>query len=216
MVNIKKLDFLIAFYIASICIAELMGGKVFQVSSSIRIFGNPLGTSVAVFLIPLIYSINDVVIEVYGKKRMLSISRSGLLVVAFIAIMSAFFISLPTAQRSFITQETYEAVFSVAFRLSIASLIAFATSIFLDIVIFARLKAKLSRFGLWFRNNISNLISLFLDTVIFMYFAYFNFSLPNHSFLWSIIIPYWLYKMAMSVLVTPLVYVGVQWLKDEK
>lgn len=52
--KIQKLDLLISIYIAAICMAELMGGKVFQVTDQIQLFGKPIGTSVAVFLLPLL------------------------------------------------------------------------------------------------------------------------------------------------------------------
>lgn len=213
--KIKKLDLLIAIYIGCICIAELMGGKVFQISDSIQLFGNPLGTSVAVFLVPFIYSINDVIVEVHGKKRMQSILQSSLIVIAFIFLFSSFATWLPTAERSFISDETYKEVFHVARRVAFASLLAFTVAIFLDIVVFTRLRNRLMKYGLWFRNNLSNFISQFIDTTVFIYLAYFSFIQPNHDFLWSIIIPYWFYKCLVSVLITPFVYLGVKWLKND-
>jgi len=58
-----------------------------------------------------------------------------------------------------------------------------------------------------------------LDTVIFMFLAFYAFNLPfgaNLSFLIGIILPYWLLKCFMSIIETPLVYLGVNWLKSEK
>lgn len=213
--KIKKLDLLISIYIAAICMAELMGGKVFQLTDKIQFFGNPLGTSVAVLFIPLIFSINDIIVETYGKQRMQSIMRSGLVVIFLLFIFSMIATMLPTAERSFISAETYNQVFQVAQRVAVASLTAFAVSMVLDVIVFSKVRDRLKKYGLWFRNITSNIIAQFVDTTIFMYIAYLNFSNPNHDFLWSIIIPYWVYKCIVSVLIIPVVYLGVSWLKNE-
>ena len=52
-----------------------------------------------------------------------------------------------------------------------------------------------------------------------MTLAFYSFSQglgANTSFLMSLIIPYWLLKCSLSVIETPLVYIGVKWLKNEK
>lgn len=214
--KIKKLDLLISLYIAAICMSELMGSKVFEVTDKIGLFGNPLGTSVTVFLLPFIFSVNDIVVEVYGKKRMQSIMKSGLIVVAFILAYSVLATWLPTAERSWISSETYNEVFGRTIRVSLASLCAFAISIGLDIVIFARLRERLKNYGLWSRNLGSNILSHFTDSAIFMYIAFFSFNEPNHTYLWAVIIPYWIYRCVLSVAIIPVVYWGVSWLKSEK
>ena len=76
MLTIKKFDFLVSVYIFCIAVAELMGGKTFPLAN---IFGYQLNASVAILVLPLIFTINDVITEVYGKKRAKSVVRSGLL-----------------------------------------------------------------------------------------------------------------------------------------
>ena len=58
-----------------------------------------------------------------------------------------------------------------------------------------------------------------MDTTIFMFLAFYAFNKPfsdNFGFLLSLILPYWFLKCFMSVIETPLVYLGVKWLKNEK
>jgi uncharacterized integral membrane protein (TIGR00697 family) len=98
----------------------------------------------------------------------------------------------------------------------LASLIAFAIGEFSDVLIFYRIRQRLGKRNLWFRTNASNFLSQFLDTVIFMSLAFYAVNLPfaaNFSFLLGLIVPYWLLKCFMSVIETPLVYVGVKLLK---
>ena len=63
---INKLDFLI-FYIFLYCyFRSYGGGKTFPLLNTSFI---NLNASVAIFLLPLVFSINDVITEVYGAKE---------------------------------------------------------------------------------------------------------------------------------------------------
>lgn len=142
--------------------------------------------------------------------------RSGFVVIAMIFFFTLIATILPTASRSPIPGDVYNQVFHVAQRVAVASLTAFAISMALDVIIFSRIREKLKKYGLWFRNITSNVVSQFFDTSIFMYIAYLNLSQPNHEFLWSLIIPYWIYKCIVSIIIIPVVYLGVRWLSSDK
>lgn len=214
MFKIQKLDLLISIYIFCIAVSELMGGKTFVLlNSPIK-----LNASVAIFVVPLIYSINDVITEVYGAERTRSIIRSGLVVIFLILLFSLLAVYLPPSTRFLKTEKAYEAIFGLSARISAASLTAFALGDFLDVFIFARLRHKFGKKGLWFRTNASNFISQLIDTVIFMFLAFYAFDKglnSNVSFLVSLILPYWLLKCFMSIIETPFVYLGVNWLKND-
>src|SRR5690242_4449813 len=104
MLKIQKLDFLISIYIFCIVVSELMGGKTFPVT---KIFDYQLNASVAVLVLPLIFTINDVITEVFGKERTQSLIRCGLLVVFFILIFSVIATSLPPSARFSKTEPAY-------------------------------------------------------------------------------------------------------------
>lgn len=214
--KIKKLDFLIAFYIACIALAELMGGKTFHI---MNIGSFPLNASVAIFVIPLIFTINDIITEVHGKERARSVVWSGLLTIVFILLFVILAVNLPPSQRFLPTEKAYETIFGLSARIAVASLTAFAFAEFLDVFVFAYIRRKLGTSKLWLRNNASNFIAQFIDTVVFMFIAFYAFDKPfagNVAFLWSLILPYWLLKCFMSVIETPFVYLGVKWLKNDK
>lgn len=216
MFNIKKLDFLISLYIFCICVAELMGGKVFHL---FKIGSFPLNASVAIFTLPIIFSINDVITEVYGKERARSVVRSGLLIVALIFLTDLLFTSLPPSKFFMKKEIAYDSIFATSARIAFASLSAFAISDFLDIYLFSIIREKYGKKALWFRNNLSNIISQLVDTVVFIFIAFYVIDKPfaaNFSTLLGIILPYWLIKCFMSVIETPFVYLGVNWLKKDK
>lgn len=211
-----KLDFLVAFYVFCIVASELMGSKTFPI---VNIFGFQLNGAVGMFLIPWVFSINDIVSEVYGKERAKNLARISIVMVLFLVLFSSLAIVLPPSSRFANTEKAYETIFAQSIRISIASLIAMAVSNFTDINIFWRLKKALSKYGLWFRNNLSNILSILLDTVLFMTLAFYAVDksfINNVNFLSGIILPYWLLKTIMSGLLTPVVYLGIKWLKNNK
>lgn len=213
MLQIQKLDLLIALYIFCIAVSELMGAKTFPLA---KFFGYQLNASVAIFVLPLIFTINDIITEVYGQERTRSIIRSGLFVILLILIFSVIATSLPPSARFKTSEAAYDKIFGLSIRISGASLIAFALAEFLDVIIFVKIRLAFGKKALWLRNNASNFVSQFMDTFIFMFLAFYSLDKPfnnNIAFLSSLILPYWLLKCFMSVVETPFVYLGVKWLK---
>lgn len=216
MFKVEKLDLLVSVYIFCIIVSELMGGKTFPL---FKILGYQLNANVAIFLFPLIFTINDVVAEVFGKDRARSIVRSGLVTVAALFLYILLATNLPPSGRFIKTESAYDTVFGLSARIAAASLIAFTVSEFMDVLIFIKIKKMMGKKGLWLRNNVSNFTAQLFDTVLFMTLAFWAFNKSPESnivFLLSLILPYWLLKCFMSIIETPLVYAGVAWLKDSK
>ncbi|MEK7583458.1 MAG: queuosine precursor transporter [Patescibacteria group bacterium] len=215
MQKIAKFDLLVAIYIFCIAAAELMGAKTFPL---FKIFDYQLNASVAILVLPLIFTINDMISEVYGKARAKSVVRSGLIVVFLIFLFTLIATHLPPSVRFSGSEAAYDKIFGFSARIAAASLIAFAFAEFLDVYIFAKIRQKLGTSKLWLRNNASNFISQFVDTTVFMFLAFYALDKGlgnNVGFLFSLILPYWLLKCTMSIIETPLVYAGVRWLKGD-
>lgn len=215
MKSLYKSDLLIALYMFCIITSELMGAKTFPLFT---IGGWTLNQSVSIFTVPLVFTINDVITEVYGKERTRSIIRSGLVIVALVMLFSLLATAMPASTRFASTEAAYDTIFGLSARFAFASLLAFTLSEFTDVYIFAKLRQKLGNTKLWLRNNVSNFIAQFIDTAIFMFAAFWAFDQgigPNMSFILSLMIPYWIVKCLMSVLETPFVYLGVKWLKKD-
>jgi len=207
MTTTSKTDVLLAIYIAAIVCAELLGGKIFTA------FG--INASVGIFIVPLTYTLNDIIFEVHGKERAKSFMRAGFITLLFVFCFTLVSILLPPAGRFENSNQAYTQIFSTSLRIIVASLTAFWISERLDILIFQRLKEKLAvNYGLWFRNNVSNIFSQFIDTVLFIFLAFY--STGRFWFVVSLIIPYWLLKCLFSALDTPLTYAGVAWLRKDE
>ena len=214
--KINKLDLIIAIYIACVAISELMGAKTFPLLHIGKFTWN---ASVAIFVIPIIFSINDAIVEVFGVARAKSVYRSSLVTIVIFMFFSFLAIKLPPSARFKDSEAAYDLIFGQSMRIAFASLTAFTISDFVDIIVFQKIREKLGKKALWLRSNLSNFISQFVDTCIFMFLAFYAFDKgvgDNFSFLFSLIIPYWLLKCFMSVIETPFVYVAVRWLKGDK
>jgi queuosine precursor transporter len=203
MKNIQKLDLLLSFYIAAIVCAELLGSKIFT------LFG--ISSSVGIFILPITFTINDVVSEVYGKERAGSFVKSGFIILIFLFAYTYLSTILPPATRFLSSNKAYVQIFNSSLRITFASLAAFWLSERFDVYIYNRLRQKFGQKRLWFRNNASNFLGQFVDTTIFMFLAFY---LPgNEKFIISLILPYWILKCVFSVIETPFTYIGVKWLK---
>ena len=216
MKTIRKFDLIVALYIFGVITAELMGAKTFKLTD----FSSAhLNASVAIIVLPLLFTLVDVVVEVYGKARARSMVYSGLIVVALLIGYAALTTALPPSHRYAATNSAYKAIFHASIRISAASLAAFAVSELMDVAIFARLRSALSGNALWLRNNLTNFVAQFFDSAVFLSLAFWatSFGLgSNVSFLWSLLLPYWLIRCGLSVIETPLVYLGVWWLRGSR
>jgi queuosine precursor transporter len=214
MLKIQKFDLLVALYIFCIMVAELMGSKTFPLA---KIFGFQLNASVAIFVIPFLFTINDIITEVFGRERARSVVQSGMIIIFLVLVVSLLFTALPPSMRFRESESAYDDVFGKSARIAAASLTAFTIAGFLDIYIFSRLRQRLGKHALWLRNNVSNFIAQFFDTTLFIFLAFYALNRPfsdNATFLFGLIIPYWLLKCAMSIIETPFVYAGVRWLRS--
>lgn len=217
--KVKKMDLLIAVYIFCVAAGEIYGAKTMP-WGQIDVFGYLLrfNPTVAIFLLPIIFTINDIITEVHGKERTRSIIRSSLVVIILIFLFSWVSTSVSPSARFAPTESAYDTIFGLSMRFSAASIIAYAFSDFLDVFIFAKIREKFGKGRLWLRNNVSNFISQFADSLLFLTIAFYDLSTSlsgNFSFISGILIPYWLLRCAFSVAETPLVYWGVKWLKAE-
>lgn len=214
--KIEKFDLLVAIYIGCVAISELMGGKTVPLGS---IGGFSLHASVALLVVPLIFSISDVIVEVHGRERARSVVWAGLVVVAILMAMCLLATHLPPSSGFQSKNAAYSTVFGTSARIAAASLVAFACSELLDVWVFSKLRQKLAGKALWFRNNASNFVSQLVDSTVFLTLAFYAFGRPlgsNVGFLIGLILPYWILKCCMSVVETPLVYGGVKWLRTNK
>lgn len=204
----RKVFILLGLFIAAIAAANILGSKVATVWG--------ITASVGILAYPLTFLITDAIAEVYGKEKTKSFVWAGLISQVLILALLWIAIKLPPAGRYTLNAE-FVAVMSTSMRIIIASVIAFVISQLHDIWAFHFWKKKTQGKHLWLRNNLSTIVSQFIDTMIFMYLAFYLIT-PKFTagFVFSISIPYFFLKIVMALIDTPFVYMLVSWLKKEE
>lgn len=204
--DLRKLLIVLAIYLTSLFVANTLGLKIMPF-----LFGSHI--SVGIICFPLVFITTDVIGEVYGKKIAKMFVLAGVISTALFILYSLASLALPWAKAGLWAKDGYNLMFGISARISIASLVAFTIGEYQDVISFFFFKKKIGEKKFWLRSNLSNLWSQFLDTVIFMLIAFLG-VYDNHTLI-IIILTWWLYKVAMGALYTPLSYLGIRLLKGK-
>lgn len=203
--SFKKLLIALAVYLASLFAANTLGLKIMPF-----LFGTHL--SVGVFSFPVVFLMTDVVGEVYGKRVAKFFVLAGFIATALFVGYSLLSLAMPWSADGLWAQKSYNQIFGISARIATASLLAFAIGEYQDVLSFFFFRERFGIKWFWLRSNLSNLWSQLLDTVIFMTIAFAG--IYPVRVLVSIIGTWWLYKVAMGALYTPLSYVGIWFLRN--
>lgn len=202
--SFKKLLVALAIYLTSLFAANTLGLKIMPF-----IFGSHL--SVAVFSFPVVFLMTDVIGEVYGKRVAKFFVLAGFISTALFIIFSFLSLAMPWSADGEWARQGYNQIFGISVRIAIASLVAFLIAEYQDVFSFFFFREKFGARFFWLRSFLSNVWSQFLDSAIFMVIAFAG-VYSTHTLI-SIVITWWLYKVAMGALYTPLSYVGLYLLR---
>lgn len=196
-----KIIIALTIYITSLFAANTLGIKLMPF-----LFGTQL--SVAVFCFPVVFIMTDIIGEVYGKRMAKFFVWAGFISIILFLFYSFLSAIVPWGDRALWVKDGYNQIFGVTARMSIASLLAFIIAEYQDVISFFFLRNKFGTKNFWLRSNLSNIWSQFLDSSIFMFVAFLGIY-PVGTIL-LIILPWWIYKIVMGALYTPLSYLGIR------
>lgn len=217
----KIYSILLVFFITMIVLTNIIGVKLFEIFPNL--LKNPITLTTGIITYPITFLITDIVCEVFGKKK------ASLMVVFgfFASLLSLVFINisviLPGSEvwinnslgykSVYEMQTAYESVFTLPGFLISASMLAYLVSQLIDVRIFHFLKNLTNGKKLWLRNNISTIFSQLVDTIIVnTIFLYLGLNL-EWSIIIEIIIASYIFKVLIAMLDTPLVYIGVKYIR---
>ena len=166
-----------------------------------------------VFSFPIVFIMTDVIGEVYGKKMAKNFVLAGVISILLFLLYSLLSTITPWAEQSLWVKDGYTQIFGISARISIASLLAFVIAEYQDIIAFFFFRKHTGEKKFWLRSNLSNIWSQLLDTIIFISVAFVG-VYPIKTIIY-IIIPWWLFKVLMGFVYTPLSYLGVYLLKGK-
>jgi uncharacterized integral membrane protein (TIGR00697 family) len=193
----KKEFFLFALYITGMILVNTVGSKI------ISLIG--VRVSVGIFFMPVLFLVTDIIGEVKGHQHASLFVRYSIIMLIILFVVTGIFVQVKP-HETWDLQSQYQ-----------QSLISFAISQTIDISIFLQFKKLSKGKMLWLRNNLSTMTSQFIDTVIFMFIAFYHLT-PKFTaaYVFSLIIPYWLFKVLFALFDTPLCYLGVKWMAKQK
>ena len=172
-----------------------------QTVKIINLFG--VETALGTVMYGSVFLANDILSEQNEKKEAMKTISIGFISMIILTIfMGLSLLYIPSS--SDFASESLNVIFTLNIRITVASLIAFAISQFLDATIYEYLHNK--RCPLWLKNNFSTIISQLFDTVIFCGVTYFG-TVSIHSLL-SIIVTMYIFKFIIALMDTPFLYLS--------
>lgn len=218
---------LAGIFITNALLAELIGVKIFSAESTVglgpanlNIFGFTMdfNLTAGVVIWPVVFITTDLINEYFGKPGVRLVSWLTVVLIAYAFIVLTASISLPPAEwwqeannkdpdgHPFNIDFAFERIFGQGQRIIFASIIAFLIGQFTDVFVFQRLKRVTGTKYLWLRATGSTLVSQFIDSFVVLYIAFYDdFSFAQLN---AIGITNYIYKFAIAILLTPLIYIG--------
>ena len=208
--NLRYFDFVMAAFVAIILLSNVIGaGKVAQIWLP-GVGYWPFGAGILFF--PISYVIGDVLTEVYGYARARRVIWAGSIAVLFMAFMSWVVVELPPAP-DWGNQAAYETIFGQVPRIVFASLCAFWAGEFVNSYVLARMKLWTGGKHLWSRTIGSTIAGQGVDSLIFYPLAFLYADGWTTDLVLKVLVTQWVLKVGWEVLLTPLTYIVVGFLK---
>lgn len=200
---------MVAFVTVLVCSNLIGPAKIAQIDAPL------LGTltfGAGVLFFPISYVFGDILTEVYGYARSRRVIWTGFAALAFASAMAAVVVALPPAPF-WHNQQAYEIAFGSAWRVSIASLIAFCCGEFVNSFVLAKMKLWMSGRRLWMRTIGSTLFGEGVDSLLFYPLAFWGSGIIPDEQLPAVMLAQFVAKVGVEVAFTPLTYRIVAWLK---
>jgi uncharacterized integral membrane protein (TIGR00697 family) len=206
----RYFDFVMAAFVTILLLSNVLGaGKVATVDLP-GIGDWPFGAGILFF--PVSYVIGDVLTEVYGFQRARRCIWAGFVALLFMAFMSWVVVALPPA-ADWGGQAAYEQVFGQVPRIVFASMVAFWAGEFANSVVLAKMKVWTQGRHLWSRTIGSTVVGQGVDSLIFYPLAFWGAAGWTTDLVLTVMVTQWVLKVAWEVLLTPVTYAVVGFLK---
>lgn len=172
-----------------------------QTVKLVNIFG--IESSLGTILYGSTFLATDILNLKYGKKEAKKTILIGFLTMIVMTVFMSLCLKYTPSSNDF-AQQSLITIFTVNIRITIASLIAFAFSQFIDTILFQKLQKKYNK--LWLSNNASTMICQIIDTIIFCMITYYG--LVDIHVIFQIMISMYAFKFVIALCDTPYIYIA--------
>ena len=209
----KFFDFVMVAFVVILLLSNVIGAGKRAVIDLPFIGPWPFGAGILFF--PLSYVLGDVLTEVYGYARARRCIWAGFVAMLFMVAMSLIVVALPP-DAGWTGQAAYEQVFGQVPRIVFASIAAFWVGEFANSVVLARMKLWTQGRMLWTRTIGSTIVGQGFDSLIFYPLAFWGVAGWPTDTLVKIMATQFVLKVSWEVLLTPVTYLVVGWLKRKE
>lgn len=201
MTSSRKFWIILTLFLASVNILNIVSVKI------VEVYG--LAFSFGTYLYALTFPLTDTVSEVWGRARARTMVFLGLL--ANLLVVGAVSLSVwhPPADFWADANLSYVATLGAVPRVLLGSMLAYTVAQLHDVWAFHFWKKVTAGRKLWLRNNLSTVVSQFLDTTIFTVVAFYGI-VPTGQ-LPAMVLTAYVIKLLLAVVDTPVVYLLVRW-----
>jgi uncharacterized integral membrane protein (TIGR00697 family) len=196
-------DLVMAAFVTVLLCANLIGA-----SKVAQVWGFTFGAGVLFF--PISYVFGDVLTEVYGYARARKVVWAGFAALAFASFMSVVILAFPPAP-DWGHQRAFDTVFGSTPRIVLASLVAYFSGEFCNSYVLAKMKLWTGGRLLFTRTIGSTIVGEAVDSLIFYPIAFYG-TWPT-SLVLEVLVGNYLLKVGWEVLLTPVTYRIVNFLK---
>ncbi|MDZ4727181.1 MAG: queuosine precursor transporter [Leptospira sp.] len=187
---------LLSLFLTFLLMAELTGSKLFSA------FGFTMTMGVIPF--PITFLITDLLNEYYGRKVVRATTLLGMIMIGLAYVLILIDIQIPAGANSPIDDHSFRTVFANSGRVIVGSIIAYVIGQFIDIHVFHFLRKKTQGKHIWLRATGSTIVSQLIDSYVVIFIVLW--SSHNLSSMVEISNTNFLYKMAVAILITPVLY----------
>ncbi|KQM19593.1 hypothetical protein ASE49_05075 [Novosphingobium sp. Leaf2] len=196
-------DYVMAAFVAILLLSNLIGA-----SKLAQVGGVEFGAGILFF--PVSYVIGDVLTEVYGYANARRCVWAGFFALVFMAFMSFVVVAMPPAP-GWSGQAAYESVFGSTWRIVLASVVAFWAGEFVNSFVLSKLKLLTGGKHLWTRTIGSTVFGQAVDSALFYPIAFLGTWTTTQVL--TVMVTNWFFKVLWEVVLTPVTYAVVGWLK---
>lgn len=216
-------------FITNALLAEIIGVKIFSAERTLGLapanlnilgFQMDFNLTAGALIWPVVFITTDLINEYFGKPGVKRISYLTVCLIAYAFLIIFAAIELPPAPwwiestdpqgEPFNLQVAFARILGQGLRIIVGSLTAFLVGQLVDIFVFQKLRRATGTRFLWLRATGSTLISQLIDSFVVLFIAFYGVFTTKQII--AIGITNYIYKFAVAILLTPLIYLGHAWI----
>ena len=221
-------------FLANAILAEMIGVKIFSLEQTLGFnpaqipllegFVLDFNLTAGVVIWPVVFITTDIINEYFGKEGVKKVSYLTVALISYVFIViwivtylvpADFWLGINSTDNNgeaFDVNFAFNKIFRQGAGIIVGSLVAFLIGQLLDVYVFHKLRKITGSKMIWARATGSTLVSQLVDSFVVLFIAFYILSPSNAQ--WSIqqvvsvgIINY-IYKFAIAILITPLLYLA--------